>query len=202
MLNNIRFIFGAISLSAAGVWMLSGSAQESYEFDLPANTVIQRLSASHRTVEGSGMGSLNLSGVSQPKAGQVKIAVTRAGNPGKVLCSIVIKATSPTSSLANLDCEQSGSDENQMKALGGEAMKIVVAEHVLASVLARPYNTDKVADQMIAFAARSAPVMVANLQPPEPEPSSRHEPRESKADAEFYGGADSADGGDSSESFE
>jgi hypothetical protein len=158
------------------------------------------------------MGSLTVSGESQLTLGKVKVSVTRAGSPRAVFCVVAVDATSPTASLANLDCEQSGADENQMKALGSEAMKIVVAEHVLASVLDRPYNTDKVANEMIAFAAKSAPMLVATLQPPEATPSDRSQQRvdrDHKDNADFYGSADTGDGeagggggGETGDSFE
>jgi hypothetical protein len=211
MLNNVRFIVGAIGLSATGAWMVSGSAQESIEFNLPASTVIQRLNASHRTVEGSGMGSLTVSGESQLTLGKVKISVTRAGSPRAIFCTVAVEATSPAASLANLDCEQSGADENQIKALGSEAMKIVVAEHVLASVLDRPYNTDKVSNEMIAFMAKSAPMLAASLQPPEEKPSDRSQQRvdlDHKVNADFYNDSEPADGeggggsADTGDSFE
>ncbi len=161
----IRLAFPLASLVAGGVWMASGSSKASLEFDLPAKDVAQRLAQSSRTVEGTGMGSLQLSGYGlNPRS--VRVTVTRAGSAGRVKCTVDIAETGESSSSASLDCTQSGAKTEAMNRMGGEAMAIVVSEHVRASALKQPYDTDAVADRMLAFMARSAPAMAAQMQPP------------------------------------
>lgn len=194
MLDSLRIAFAAIGISASGVWMLSGSAQESYNFDLPASTVIERLNASRRTVEGTGMGSLTLSGEEQFRIGRIKIAVLRAGSVRKLFCTVAVEATSQTASRADIDCEQAGSDKNPAHQLAGQALRIVVEEHVVASALERPYDTDKVADRMIAFMARSAPVMAASMpsKAPPATPRVRTQPafQDDEEETDSYGSAE------------
>lgn len=160
----IRFAFPLTSLAAGGVWMASGSSQAELAFDLPARDVVQRITAS-RTVEGTGMGSLTLSGYAlNPR--EVRITVSRAGTTGRVKCTVRVAEESDTRSSAALDCTQTGAKTETLNRIGGEAMTIVVAEHVHASALKQPYDIDGVGDRMLDFMARNAPVMVAQRQPP------------------------------------
>ena len=161
-----RIAVTAIGLAAAGMWIYGGSAQVSQTFDVPADQLIDRIKDSHRIVEGSGMGSLTLAGEGRTKPDTVKISVMRAGNPHKVICLVTVAPQSETTTRADLDCTQQGTDTDQAKSLGGEAIAIVVAEHVNASALRRPYDTDKVANQMLAFMAKAAPVLAGNMQAP------------------------------------
>ena len=160
----IRLAFPLTSLVVGGVWMASGSSQAELAFDLPAKDVVQRITAS-RTVEGTGMGSLRLSGYALGPR-EVRITVARAGTSGTVKCTVNVAEESATSSSASLDCTQSKAKNATVNRLGGEAMAIVVSEHVRASVLKQPYDIDGVGDKMLSFMARSAPAMAAQRQPP------------------------------------
>ena len=173
----IRLAFGLVPLAAAGLWFVSGSAQTSQSFAIPADRVIASLAGSHRIVEGSGMGSLTVAGEGSGTPGLVRIGVMRAGAPHRVFCQVRVTAESDDSSRADLDCSQKGADEDVAKSIGGEALAIVVGEHVTASALHQPYDTDRVANAMLNLMARSAPALAANMQPP-PED---HAPRRSSS---------------------
>lgn len=195
MLDSLRLGLAAIGISASGVWMLSGSAQETHSFDLPASTVIERLNTSRRTVEGTGMGSLTLAGEEQFTLGKVKISVLRAGSARKIFCKVDVEATAEAASTANLDCGQPESGRSEVNQLAAQALKIVVDEHVVASVLGQAYDTGKVADRMIAFMARSAPALAASMPPPQaPAAPSRPRPeavfQDDEDEAEPYGSAE------------
>lgn len=160
----IRFALPVASLAAGGVWMASGSSQADLAFDVPARDVAQRITVS-RTVEGTGMGSLKLSATPlNPRA--VRITVSRAGSPGRVKCTVTLADATPASSTAKLDCTQTGAKTEAMNRIGGEAMAIVVSEHVRAAALRQPYDINGVGDRMLAFMARNAPAMAAQMQPP------------------------------------
>lgn len=170
-MGSYRFALSAIGLAASGVMFAGGGAAEN-EIDLavPAATVIDRLDRSNRIVEGTGMGSLSLWGDRDYAANSVKVAIQRAGTSA-IYCAVTIAPESEVDSRATIDCSQkqlqnSTSSTAQMRELGEEALTIVVAEHVKASALDRDYDVDRVADQMIAFAARSGPAIAANMQPP------------------------------------
>lgn len=170
-MGTYRFALSAIGLAVSGVMFAgSGGVENEIDFDVPAATAIERLDLANRTVDGTGMGSLTLWGDRGYTTNAVKVAVQRAGSPA-IYCGVTIDPDSDTKSRATIDCSQkqvantSASNET-MRELGEEALTFVVAEHVKASVLARDYDVDRVADQMIAFMARSAPVMVATIQPP------------------------------------
>lgn len=159
----IRLAFPFTGLVASGVWMASGSSQAELAFDIAAKDVIQRITAS-RTVEGTGMGSLKLSGlILNPR--EVRITVARAGSRGRVKCTVRVAEQSETRSSAALDCTQTGAKTETLNRIGGEAMTIVVSEHVRASALKRPYDIDGVGDKMLDFMARNAPVMAVQRQP-------------------------------------
>lgn len=177
MFYNARLIWFAISLGGAGAYLASGSAQASQDFDVPAKTVLQRLGTSSHLVEGSGMGSLTVSGAGSFAADQVKIRIVRAGEPKAVYCLVQVEELSPGSSRANLDCSQPRAEQTPMLHLGEEAIAIVAEEHVAAAALARPYDVDGVSSKMIALAARSAPALVATLEPPDESKSERPSPR-------------------------
>lgn len=169
----IRIGFTAISLGAAALWLYSGSAEVSQSFAIPADQVIASLANSHRVVEGSGMGSLTVSGDGPTKPGVVRIGVMRAGNPHRAFCQVTVTAESANSSRADLDCSQKGADEDVAKSIGGEALAIVVGEHVTASALHQAYDTDHVANAMLTLVARSAPALAANMGPPPEDTTSR-----------------------------
>ena len=161
----IRLAFPLASLAAGGVWMASGSSTAALDFPVPASDVVQRLAGGSRSVEGTGMGSLTLSGSGlNPRS--VRISVSRAGSPNRVKCTVQVAEESETTSSATVDCTQSGAKTAALNKLGGEAMAIVVSEHVRAAALKQPYDIDGVGDRMLAFMARSAPMLATQLQPP------------------------------------
>ena len=161
----IRFAFPIGSLVAGGVFMASGSSKAELDFPVPATEVVQRLSGASRTVEGTGMGSLTLSGTGlDPRS--VRVSVSRAGSPNRVKCTVQVADESETTSSASVDCTQIGAKTEAMNRLGGEAMAIVVSEHVRSVGLKQPYDTNAVGDKMLAFMARNAPLMAAQMQLP------------------------------------
>lgn len=164
-MNLIRFAFPIASLMAGGVWMASGASKAELDFPVPAKDVVQRLAGASRTVEGTGMGSLTLSGTGlDPRS--VRISVSRAGSPNRVKCTVLVADENEASSSASVDCTQTGAKTEAMNKLGGEAMTIVVAEHVRSVALKQPYDIDGVGDRMLAFMARNAPLMAAQMKPP------------------------------------
>jgi hypothetical protein len=141
------------------------SSGDGQSFALPAATAIDRLESRSRIVNGTGMGSLNVSGGDVTKDG-VAIWVGRAGDTRRVRCLVKVEPNGETASVAWTDCSQSKAEGKPIAKLGVKAMDIVVREHVAATIDAREYNTDEVSNKMLALAAASAPVMVANLRPP------------------------------------
>ena len=161
----IRFAFPLASLAAGGMFMASGSSKAELDFPMPAKDLVQRLSGASRTVEGTGMGSLTLTSTGlDPRS--VRISVSRAGSRNRVKCTVNVADESETTSSATLDCTQTGAKTEAMNKIGGEAMAIVVSEHVRAVGLKQPYDIDGVGDRMLAFMARNAPMMAAQMQPP------------------------------------
>ena len=153
----------ALPIAAMGVgwaWLGAGSASEQMRFEMPAKQLASKLRASTRTVEGTGMGSLTMSGFAlEPRV--VQISIHRAGGAKSPKCMVTIGEESPEVSTATLNCAQPGENEDEAKRLGGEALAIVVGEHVKATGEGRPYDVDSVADRMIAFAATNGPAMAA-----------------------------------------
>ncbi len=170
-MGTYQFAISAIGLAVAGVMFAGGNAVEN-EFDLavPAATAIDRLDLANRVVEGTGMGSLSFSADRGYTTNALKVGIRRAGS-STIYCSVIIEPDSETKSRATIDCSQkqvagTSASNEQMRELGEEALTIVVAEHVKASALARDYDVDRVADQMIAFAARSGPAIASSMRPP------------------------------------
>ena len=123
----IRFAFPIASLMAGGVWMASGASKAELDFPVPAKDVVQRLAGASRTVEGTGMGSLTLSGTGlDPRS--VRISVSRAGSPNRVKCTVLVADENEASSSA------SGSTLALSSCRGGSAAKLAAAQASATSV--------------------------------------------------------------------
>lgn len=170
-MGTYKFAISAIGLAVSGVMFASGGAVENeIDFAVPAATAMDRLDLANRAVEGTGMGSLTLWADRGYTTNAVKVAVQRAGSSA-IYCAVTIDPDSETKSRATIDCGQqqvanTSASNEKMRELGEEALTFVVAEHVKASVEARDYDVDRVADQMLAFMAHNAPVMAATIRPP------------------------------------
>jgi hypothetical protein len=161
-----------VKLAIMAALGLSISACDEDHFEQPADVAIKRLAAKTRTVEGTGMGSLKVSGGDVRKE-EVAVWVGKAGGSRRIRCAVTVTATSDTASKAVTDCSQPQAANQPIVSIGAKAMTIVVREHVAATIEPRPYDIDKVAEQMIALASMSAPVLVATMKPPGDDASRR-----------------------------
>jgi hypothetical protein len=89
----------------------------------------------------------------------VRLSVKRAGSRQAAYCRVHVEPLSPDTSRARLDCAQAHVENEQQRKLGAEGLGIVVGEHVAATALDRPYDIDRVADDMIAFIVRNRPML-------------------------------------------
>lgn len=120
-------------------------------FEVPEQTAIDRLAAKSRLVEGTGFGSLTIKGAGR-SGNSLLIGIRRAGAPKTLKCRVEVAAVSETRSSAEVDCAQLGAGtEEPMRAVAADAFEIVVREHVAATIGARPYDIDGVADRLMAF---------------------------------------------------
>jgi hypothetical protein len=163
----MRIFLISIPIAAMGIgwaWLGSGGSAAQMRFQMPARELAAKLGNSHRIVEGTGMGSLTISGFRlEPRV--IRLSVSRAGGLKSLKCTVNVGEESATASTAALDCAQTGADQEQTKRLGGEAIAIVAEEHVRAVAEGRPYNVDAVADKMIAFVSFNGPAMAAATLP-------------------------------------
>jgi len=124
----------------------------------PAPLALQRLEAKRRVVKGTGLGSLTIdSGGTHD--GALLIRVTRAGARRSVKCRVTIAPVSDRQSRAAVDCTQARAADRPIARVAEQAFAIVVREHVAATVAARPYDTDGVADRMVALVAANRAVL-------------------------------------------
>lgn len=144
------------------VVLAPGGAQS---FQHPADTAIKRLEAKSRIVNGTGMGSLTVSGGNVSGDG-VAIWVSKAGQTRRLRCLVTVTPNGDAASTAETDCSQPQVADKPLVGVGVKALDIVVREHVAATIDARDYNIDEVSDKMIALAAISAPAVEASLRPP------------------------------------
>jgi hypothetical protein len=157
----VRFAFSAFWLGAAVLWWSGGWPRSNLRFDHPASEIVARLEGATRKVEGTGMGSLDLTGFPlDPR--HVRITVSRNGNPEVVSCLVDVTDRSETSASVAVDCPiaAEATDSATGKA-GREAITMVVTEHVVATVLSRPYDIDTVANHMMRLMVRRLPGIAA-----------------------------------------
>ena len=161
---------GKIALTGAALgaaWYVLPGREDgrSQTFAVPAATAVDRLGAKSRLVEGTGMGSLTIA--SAGTDGQaLLIGVTRAGAPRSVKCRVTITPVAPAESNATVDCTQTAGQDAPARDVAVKAVTMVVREHVAATVEARPYDIEKVADRMITLVAMNAPSLAASIKPP------------------------------------
>ncbi len=156
---------GLMTLAAGGTYYGFAQPSGTQRFTQPAGTAIERLAAKSRVVNGTGMGSLTISGGDADKD-SVAIWIRKAGQLQRVRCVVTIAADSSTESTATTDCSQPKAVGKPLAEVGVKAMTLVVREHVAATVEAREYDIDKVADEMIALVVVSQPAIVASIKPP------------------------------------
>lgn len=156
---------GVLALAAGGAYYGFAQPSATQRFAHPADAAIKRLAVKSRVVNGTGMGSLTISGGNVNKD-RVAVWVRRAGQMRSVKCLVTVVADSATESTATTDCAQPEAAGKPLAETAIKAMTLVVREHVAATVDTRAYDVDKVADEMIALVMVSRPAIVASIKPP------------------------------------
>ncbi|QAY77964.1 hypothetical protein [Sphingosinicella sp. BN140058] len=159
-----KIVMAGFALGGLYVAMPRGRADPALLLPQPMKVSVERLRASRRVVEGTGMGSLTVAGAGAA-GGALLIGVSRAGDPHRVTCRVAITPASPTTSRAEVDCDQTASKDEPTRRVAVKAMALVVREHVAATVEDRPYDIDGVANRMIALLAVNRAAVAASLQP-------------------------------------
>lgn len=155
-----KYAIAATGLGAACIALPSIRSAQPDTFAQSAQTATARLEAKHRTVLGTGLGQLTIA-FAGTAGDALTIGVRRAGNPAVVTCRVMVAAATPRSSTAATDCSQADGDGSARGRLRAAAMNIVMREHVAATIADRPYDTDRVADRMIALAIANPGVAAA-----------------------------------------
>lgn len=153
-----KFAFAALAAGGAYIGLLSGEKDSAWTFDRPAASIVDRLTASRRIVDGTGLGSLTIAGAGMD-GNAVRLSVTRAGERRSAHCRVHVEPLSPDTSRARLDCAQADVQDERRRRLGAEGLAIIVGEHIAATALDRPYDIDRVADATIAFIVRNRPLL-------------------------------------------
>lgn len=156
-----------LGLSAAGIayaGFAPGGGSAKTEFETPVKTALDRLEAKDRVVNGTGLGSLTLSGHSRDK-NTVLVSVRRAGAENRINCQITLTPVSSGGSSAETDCTQAKTKDRPTAKLAVQAFNIVVQEHVAATIEDRKYDVEGVADQMLAFITVAGPFIAAASSP-------------------------------------
>ena len=160
-----KYVIGSLAIGAGYLALPAGQSDTVEKLAQPAQIAIERLEAERRVVEGTGLGSLTIESDGADR-GALLIRVTRAGDPHSVKCRVAVSPVSPGESRADIDCSQPNAKDQPMRRLGAEALGIIVREHVAATVGERPYDTDRVADRMIALVAMNGPAIATSMSPP------------------------------------
>jgi hypothetical protein len=160
-----KYVIGSLAIGAGYFALPAGQSDTIVKLAQPAPIATERLHAGHRVVEGTGLGSLTIES-NGADHGALLISVRKAGDPHSVKCRVTVSLVSPGESRADIDCNQPDIKDAPMRRLGSQALGIVVREHVAATVGERPYDTDRVADRMIALVAMNGPAIAASMSPP------------------------------------
>ena len=159
-----KYILASIGIGGAYVALPTGQPDTAQTFALTAQAATERLEAKHEVVNGTGLGSLTIRSAGTER-GALVISVKRAGDPRGVECRVTISPATPDTSRAQTDCTQPNSKDQPMRHLGSNALALVVREHVAATLEGRRYDTDRVANGMIALVVTNAPVIAASVSP-------------------------------------
>lgn len=161
-----RLIWGIAAFGGMYVALPHDQASSVQSFATPAPDATQKLLSERRVVNGTGMGSLTVA--AQGSDGDaLMIGVTRAGDPKSVLCRVAVTSDAPDTSDVAIDCTQTGAEKNKpMRDVGAKAIAIIMREHVAATIEARIYDIDGVANKVMALVAMNGPAIAASMKPP------------------------------------
>lgn len=157
-----KLVLGGFALGAGYFAWPAKTPEPGRVFAQGAPVVTAQLERRRRVVEGTGLGSLTVAGVGTDR-GAVLISVAKAGDPNRFVCRVAVAPVTPDSSSAQVDCTPPAGRDGAIRDVGAKAMTMIVDEHVAATIDGRSYDTDGVADRMIALIAMNGAALAASV---------------------------------------
>lgn len=158
----MRLSFFLIALAVAGgcyVAYSSVAPPPGERFAVDLATARDRIEAARNHIIGTGLGPLTLE--SGGRAGDVLLVSITHRRDKTFTCGVTLSALAPRETNALVDCTQPQIADATARRLGDQLFGMIVREHVAAAIKERPFDTPRVANGVIAFAAMNGPLIVA-----------------------------------------